>query len=293
MLASSGRLPCRKSPGPVWLNLQAASAGWADRSAARVCLLIAVSTLVCLPVSAQYRSGYPAHSSGVYGMRPSVTNLPPGTGLNGILGSRNPGAGLNGLPTLQNRPYRLGGGCFNCGRIGRNHDRDRDFDRHDRRGRNGYGYGTYPFIGGYVPVFDNYSFDGDGYSGDAQNTPKIQPDASTQLLGSEIYRLKGEVDRLKNQQNPSNTLAAQQATPPSANPSEERPESPAEPATVIVLRNGNKLESTNYAIMNQTLWNFTAKPVQKIPLSSIDLSASERANAERGVDFSIVGDGTN
>jgi hypothetical protein len=43
--------------------------------------------------------------------------------------------------------------------------------------------------------------------------------------------------------------------------------------------------------MNQTLWNFTARPVQKIPLSSIDLSASARANAERGVDFSVIGGG--
>jgi hypothetical protein len=282
MLVSSDRRPFSNLAGSVWPSLQAVLAGRAIRCS----LLIAVSAVLCLPISAQYRSGYPANSSVFNGTHPPVTNLPPGTGFNGILGSRNPGAGLNGLPTLQNRPYRVGG-CFNCGRSGRNYNHDGD--RHGNRGREGYGYGAYPFIGGYVPLFDNYAFDEGDYYGDSQGSPQPQPDPSAMALGNEVYRLKGEVDRLKNQQNQSNALAQAAAPPPPGNPVEQ----PPEPATVIVLRNGHKIESTNYAIMNQTLWNFTAKPVQKIPLSSIDLSASARANAERGVDFSIVGSGTN
>jgi hypothetical protein len=67
---------------------------------------------------------------------------------------------------------------------------------------------------------------------------------------------------------------------------------PPEPATVIVLRDGRRFESTNYAIMDQTLWNFSARPVQKIPIGSIDVSASEKANADRGVDFSVAANTT-
>jgi hypothetical protein len=106
-------------------------------------------------------------------------------------------------------------------------------------------------------------------------------------MAEEIGELRGELNSLKSQvaekvqetQTPATT-----STPVSL---------PAEPATVIVLRNGWQFETTNYAIMDDTLWNFSAKPLQKIPLASIDISASQKANATRGVDFSAVADATN
>lgn len=255
--------------------------------AVRLALIMALAALLSIPLSAQYRSGISVNSPGFHGTGGRFTNLPPGTGFNGILGSRNPGAGLNGLPPLQNRPYRSGN-CFNC-RSGRG-----DRDHNENRGRRGgygygsYGYGAFPFVGGYVPLFDNYAFDG-GYSTNDQTVQPVQPDAAALALGNEIYQLKGEVDRLKDQKTQQNGVPAPERVVPYYDP----PPQPSEPATVIILRNGRKIESANYAIMNQTLWNFTAKPVQKIPLSAIDLSASERANADRGVDFSIVGAETN
>ena len=224
----------------------------------------------------QYRSGYPGNSRPVRIEPNRPTNLPPGTGFNGILGSQNPGAGLNGLPALQNnRPFR-GNGCFNCG--------PRRGNRDHRGGRQGYGYAYggygFPFVGS-VPLFDTYDF-GSGAYQPSEPVQGSQPDAAAIVLGNEVSRLKTEVDRLKDQQN---AVPLQQDFQTPENP----PDQPAEPATVIILRDGHQVESTNYAIMNQTLWNFTAKPVQKIPLSSIDLSASARANAERGVDFSAIG----
>lgn len=225
----------------------------------------------------QYRSGYPANSRPVRIAPGRPTNLPPGTGFNGILGSRNPGAGLNGLPTLQNRPYR-GNGCFNCG------PRRGNRDHRGARQGNSYGfggYGYYPFVGS-VPLFDTYDFGSGVYQPNEEPVQGSKPDAAAIVLGNEVSRLKTEVDRLQDQQN---TVPAQQDVQTPENP----PNQPAEPATVIILRDGRQVESKNYAIMNQTLWNFTAKPVQKIPVSSIDLSASARANAERGVDFSVIG----
>jgi len=71
------------------------------------------------------------------------------------------------------------------------------------------------------------------------------------------------------------------------------PAEPPPPATVLVLRDGKQVETTNYAVMDQTLWNFSARPVQKIPLTSIDLQASEKANSDRGVDFSLSADSDN
>jgi hypothetical protein len=103
------------------------------------------------------------------------------------------------------------------------------------------------------------------------------------MLTNEIDQLRGEVDRMK----------AQASQPPPLSPAAPAVQEPVTPpppvpATVIVLRDGRRLETSNYAIMDQTLWNFSARPIQKIPVSSIDISASEKANADRGVDFSMA-----
>jgi hypothetical protein len=57
------------------------------------------------------------------------------------------------------------------------------------------------------------------------------------------------------------------------------------PATVIVFRDQHKQEVQNYAIVGQTLWAFSSGRTQKIPLSDLDVSATEKANDDRGVAF--------
>jgi hypothetical protein len=66
----------------------------------------------------------------------------------------------------------------------------------------------------------------------------------------------------------------------------EPPSAPM-PATVLVFRDDHKQEVQNYAIVGQTLWNFTPGRTQKIPLSSLDLPATEKANDDRGVTFRV------
>ena len=48
-----------------------------------------------------------------------------------------------------------------------------------------------------------------------------------------------------------------------------------------------KQEVQNYAIVGQTLWNFSPQRTEKIPLSQLDLAATIKANDERGVDFRL------
>ncbi|HTT18197.1 MAG TPA: hypothetical protein VMG82_04590 [Candidatus Sulfotelmatobacter sp.] len=62
---------------------------------------------------------------------------------------------------------------------------------------------------------------------------------------------------------------------------------PAEPtpATVLVFRDRRQQEVQNYAIVGQTLWAFSAGRTQKIPLADLDVSATEKANDDRGVTF--------
>jgi hypothetical protein len=58
---------------------------------------------------------------------------------------------------------------------------------------------------------------------------------------------------------------------------------------VLVFRDQHKLEVQNYAIVGQTLWNFTGRRTQKIALAELDLPATAKVNDERGVDFRVPG----
>ena len=58
------------------------------------------------------------------------------------------------------------------------------------------------------------------------------------------------------------------------------------PATTLVFRDGHKMEVHNYAIVGSNLVDLTKSPVlKKIPLDSLDLDATRKANEDNGVDF--------
>jgi len=59
------------------------------------------------------------------------------------------------------------------------------------------------------------------------------------------------------------------------------------PPTVLIFRDQRKEEVQNYAIVGETLWNFSPQRTEKIPLSDLDLGATSKANADRGVDFRL------
>jgi hypothetical protein len=59
------------------------------------------------------------------------------------------------------------------------------------------------------------------------------------------------------------------------------------PATVLVFRDQHKEEVQNYAIVGPTLWNFAPQHTERIPLTDLDLTATAKANQDRGVTFRI------
>ena len=59
----------------------------------------------------------------------------------------------------------------------------------------------------------------------------------------------------------------------------------AEP-TVLVFRDGHRLEVANYAIMGSTLFVLSG-PRSRIPIAELDVPATERVNQDRGVDFHV------
>lgn len=73
---------------------------------------------------------------------------------------------------------------------------------------------------------------------------------------------------------------------PSAPASQAQPE-PMLPPTVLVFRDQHKEEVGNYAIVGQTLWCFSGQKSKKIPLTDLDVPATEKANDDRGVTFNV------
>lgn len=67
----------------------------------------------------------------------------------------------------------------------------------------------------------------------------------------------------------------------------QQPSSQVVPPTVLIFRDKHKEEVQNYAIVGQTLWNFSPQRTEKIPLSSLDVAATTKANEDRGVDFQL------
>lgn len=74
------------------------------------------------------------------------------------------------------------------------------------------------------------------------------------------------------------------AAPDSADPPEPVA---AQPATVLIFKDGHKSEVQNYAIVGGTLFDFTDGRSHKIVLADLDLPATLKANDDRGVDFRL------
>lgn len=69
------------------------------------------------------------------------------------------------------------------------------------------------------------------------------------------------------------------------NPAPE-PEPPG-PATVFIFKDGHKLETRNFAISGQTLFDFSSSVLKKIKLAELDLEATRKANDDLGIDLRL------
>jgi len=153
----------------------------------------------------------------------------------------------------------------------------------------GYGYGYYPYnyyspYPGAVSVApDPITQQGYGYDsgyGYAQDQYAQQAEASAAQnqadLTYEVSRLSQEVEDLRQQQ------AMMQPAPP-PQPVTPTPVTP----TVLVFRDGHQTEIQNYAVVGQTLWILDDRATKRVPLSDLDLDATQRENRTRGMRFSV------
>jgi hypothetical protein len=88
-------------------------------------------------------------------------------------------------------------------------------------------------------------------------------------------------ERDRQQPAPSEKVARNEAGPPPP-PREDK-----SPATVFIFKDGHQLETRNYAIMGETLFDFSGNQVKKIKMDEIDSAATLKANDDRGVQVKL------
>ncbi len=59
------------------------------------------------------------------------------------------------------------------------------------------------------------------------------------------------------------------------------------PATVFIFKDGHKIETHNYAIVGETLFDFTSKPLKKLQITDLDVDATRKANDELGIALTL------
>ena len=96
------------------------------------------------------------------------------------------------------------------------------------------------------------------------------------------YQSQAEIDRLHNEVAQLRDQMQSRGVPRPPEPKEAAPE-----PTQLVFADKHTEQIENYAIVRQYLWVFDNSRARKIPLASLDIPATEKANQARGVDFAI------
>lgn len=84
----------------------------------------------------------------------------------------------------------------------------------------------------------------------------------------------------------SATGNAPSASKPATLPDPE-PEVDDAPATVFIFKDGHQIETRNYAIVGQTLYDFSSSTLKKVPLKDLDAAATAKANDDRGTTVKL------
>jgi hypothetical protein len=212
----------------------------------RLILLVAIAPLLAWT---QYPNRPAAHAPAPF----ALGGPPPRTGS----AARPPSA-----------PQPIGGLPYGAER-GRSHTSG----RRDRRG-GAIGY----FVG--APFYYSYGDYGNNIFDMPPEDPNVSADAdvTANLLGEQIQRLSAQVEQLRTEQQQSTAPAP----PVAAQAASEAP--PVTPITVV-LRDGRRLQVASYAVMNQMFWDFSQQPARRIPVASIDVTASTKATEAAGGEF--------
>jgi len=237
--------------------MRAANFNW-SRPLTRVALVLGA---MVLPSSAQV-TGRNSNGFGtsIHGVPPSVTSFNFGgqRGFHGVPASvTSLGFGSSGFQL--NRPFRT----------------NRPFGfRHHNNSRF-----ASPFFGDIVAVPYPYPM----YVMDPGVDDSMEEDY---LGGPTIFDRRGSgEDYRRPQPREERDYRDRSDEAPAAQPVPEKP-APQQP-TLLVFKDGHQGQVLNYAIVGETLYDLSDGRAKKVALAELDLSATEKQNDERGVDFRV------
>jgi hypothetical protein len=158
------------------------------------------------------------------------------------------------------------------------------------RPRFGFGRPSFPrpffSVVFWSPLLFPYAWDSPWDWDAAQNQPATAPEPQAdRALRRQMGRLTREITKLRYYEEFSRQAA--RATPAPARGAEPPPAPVVEKMlpTIFVYHDGRRFEATDYAIFGNTLWIFGSQTARKIPLAALNLTASQKLNEERGVNF--------
>jgi hypothetical protein len=155
----------------------------------------------------------------------------------------------------------------------------------------------YPIYGaGYDNAFPSVADPAVGQSADAGPTQNAGNDSD--IAGSEDAMrrayMQGAHDALAQQQADSrygqHYLDSRESARSKPQTTVSKPDpAPADdvPATVFIFKDGHQVETRNFAIMGQTLYDFSGSSPKKLQLTDLDAAATVKANDDRGITVKL------
>lgn len=211
-------------------------------------------------------------SAAAQGPPASVNSLAPGRGF-------APPASVNSLGPngFSNLPVLLGNPAFPTGgfHIGGGHRRHPGF----------WGVGAV-FVPYYVPVTPAY---------DVPEQGEAEPGMIDRRAGASYVTAPVPEDESRYGvhylDRPEQTAPAQSApaSPRAPVATTEATSSifDSQPRTVLIFKDGHRLEITNYAIQGTTLFNLSGKGPRRIDTAELDVTATMKENDDRGLEFRL------
>jgi len=142
----------------------------------------------------------------------------------------------------------------------------------------------FPAVGAvYVP----YPVIGDAYHEDAEPDPNTNTQDDYRG-GPTIFDRRGSGQPARPFE-PTYSRSANRAQAETESAATQSPETPVadQPETVLVFKDGHKVEVQNYAVVGDVLYDLTPGHHRKIPIADLDLNATAKQNDDLGVNFQL------
>jgi hypothetical protein len=155
----------------------------------------------------------------------------------------------------------------------------------------------YPIYGaGYDNAYPSVADPSVGQSGDpapAQNAGNDSDVAGSEDAVRRAY-MQGAHDAMAQQQADSrygqHYMDSRESVRAKPQPAASKPDPvPVDdsPAAVFIFKDGHQVETRNFAIMGQTLYDFSGSSLKKLQLTDLDAAATVKANDDRGITVKL------